>query len=721
MSFLAWTFGLGALAIAFPFLFHLIRRRPRQKQVFSSLLFLRESPPRITRKSRLENLLLLLMRSLAVVLLSIAFMRPFFPESQLQLAATGQQVVILLDTSASMQRPGLWKQAVAKVEDLLGQLNEADDVALMTFDKKVVVQVDLARQLTSVTSAEKRRLIRENLQEISPSWFSTNLGGALVTVAELLQDRFTNRSGNEDATQVDSGENVNTTTRDVAVEELLIGGQIHLISDLQEGADISSLNSYKWPDNVFVQVHQVQPEVSGNAYLTLLQDLTGKRDARETRVRVFNTADALTNRFTVQWEDARDILKSEGGITFVVPPGTNQTLSVPRRNSEATLLRLQGDAATFDNEFYTRPLVKHVYTVGYLGDDAADDADGLQFYLRRALTDTATREVRFIDDANELILLTNQSTSPIDWLVIARSVSASELEVLRQHVAQTRPALIVLDSIAMGDSLTPLVGPMEIREVVSSQRRDFRLFGQLDFQHPIFKPLSGPQYNDFTKIRFWRYREVLNLDSRHKILARFDNGAPAIWEAESLVGRVHLMASGWNPNDSQLALSTKFVPLIEGLFQHGFERPSMEGLWLVGDTVTLPPTSSAAQRTITAPSGQVFHLDQDQLQFSNTDQPGIYTMQMGETNLVFAVNLDEMESRTTPMDVEQLSAYQVRLGSHPTQQEIAERLRAAGELQIENRQKIWKWALIVALVLLILETFMAGVRASNQKLVMEPT
>ena len=74
MSVMAWLFGLGALAIAFPFLFHLIRRTPKGQTVFSSLMFLKPSTPTLTRRSRLENLLLLLMRCAAIGLIAFAFM-----------------------------------------------------------------------------------------------------------------------------------------------------------------------------------------------------------------------------------------------------------------------------------------------------------------------------------------------------------------------------------------------------------------------------------------------------------------------------------------------------------------------------------------------------------------------------------------------------------------------------------------------------------------------
>lgn len=65
-----------ALAIAGPILFHLIRRQPQGRVLFSSLMFLRSSPPRLTRKSRLDNLLLLLLRVLALVMVALAFSRP---------------------------------------------------------------------------------------------------------------------------------------------------------------------------------------------------------------------------------------------------------------------------------------------------------------------------------------------------------------------------------------------------------------------------------------------------------------------------------------------------------------------------------------------------------------------------------------------------------------------------------------------------------------------
>ena len=62
MSFLTPLFLLGGLAIAGPVLFHLIRRNTKERFTFGSLMFLRPDPLMVTRKSRLEDLLLLLLQ-----------------------------------------------------------------------------------------------------------------------------------------------------------------------------------------------------------------------------------------------------------------------------------------------------------------------------------------------------------------------------------------------------------------------------------------------------------------------------------------------------------------------------------------------------------------------------------------------------------------------------------------------------------------------------------
>src|SRR5207245_6098459 len=105
MNFLAPLFLVGALAIAAPIIFHLIRRTSREKMTFSSLMFLQPMPPRVTRRSRLENIWLLLLRCLVLCVLALGFARPFLQRRVADAAVQGPGRTLTLLLAASARTP----------------------------------------------------------------------------------------------------------------------------------------------------------------------------------------------------------------------------------------------------------------------------------------------------------------------------------------------------------------------------------------------------------------------------------------------------------------------------------------------------------------------------------------------------------------------------------------------------------------------------------------
>ena len=137
MSFLAPLYFLGLAAVAAPIVFHLIRRSPRGEVPFSSLMFLTATPPRLTRRSRLDNWLLLLLRAAALGLLAFAFARPFLREAaRLNFGDTEERrIALLIDTSASMRRGDLWPRARALAGQVLDDCRPTDQLAVFAFDR----------------------------------------------------------------------------------------------------------------------------------------------------------------------------------------------------------------------------------------------------------------------------------------------------------------------------------------------------------------------------------------------------------------------------------------------------------------------------------------------------------------------------------------------------------------------------------------------------------
>jgi hypothetical protein len=242
---------------------------------------------------------------------------------------------------------------------------------------------------------------------------------------------------------------------------------------------------------------------------------------------------------------------------------------------------------------------------------------------------------------------------------------------------------------------------------------DYLLLGEIDFTHPLFAPFANPRYSDFTKIHFWKHEPLtLKESATTRAIARFDNGQPALLERKvagtlrmplsdgtrsvpATEGRVLILASGWQPEQSQLALSSKFVPLVGALLDQACG--ATQGL--AGVTVNHPWRWNGVQRTDAT--------------------PGIHHLGQGADEVRYAVNLDPIESNTAPLELEQLEQLGVRTSPHLSRAQELARQRQQRDTELESRQKIWRWLVVAALGILIAETWWAGVAAGRIQKSME--
>ncbi len=695
LSPLAPWFALGFLGLSLPIIFHLIRRTPRGQQQFSSLMFLSPSPPRLTRRSRLDNLLLLLLRAAALALIVLAFMRIFFRENDdlaLQ-GVRGRNVAIMIDTSASMRQGDLWQQAVARAELALEQLEPADDVALFAFDRQVRMLVEFDRELNTIRKNKPDR-VRARLAELAPTWSTTELGTSLIAVADTLDV-------NKDLLQTDAAL------------------QVVLITDMQEGAQIQSLQAFEWPKDVQVAFEQVSLDQTSNASIQLLA--TDDSNDNEPRVRVTNAANSNVDQFYVRWSNAvgrvanpshepsagRIGNPSYEEVAIYVPPGQSRVVRVPRpAASVVDRLVLTGDTCDFDNTLYVvRPRQKEI-TVVYLGSDHANDQRGLHYFLREALADMPQCNVRIttLDDGQSPALLKGDMPKLI---VVTESVSATQLEGLEGYVKFGGTLLVVPKDDEAVASLASFIEPIEPDRQVKPA--SYAMLGEIDFAHPLFASFAAPQYSDFTKIRFWQSRQIdVKPGTDARVLARFDDGRPALWEQTLRDGKVFVLASGWHPADSQLAGTTKFVPLITGILEQAGVDIDEQPSFTTGELIPLPENKSQKEMVIHCPDGREWKVPRDAKTFDDADQPGIHQVALAGTRHEFAVNLGSTESDTAPIDVERLEQLGVNLGTHATKSEETERLRQLRDQELERKQSYWRWLIIGALCVLILETWLAG-------------
>src|SRR5262249_36011515 len=124
---------------------------------------------------------------------------------------------------------------------------------------------------------------------------------------------------------------------------------------------------------------------------------------------------------------------------------------------------------------------------------------------------------------------------------------------------------------------------------------------------------------------FWKFRKLdTNGLPNARVLAKFDTGDPALLEAPVGKGKVFLLTSGWQPDDSQFALSTKFVPLLYAFLEQGGSVAPPPAQFYVGDNAPLGPNEAGA--VVHTPDGSELRLRSDEAIFSQTMTPGIYTL-----------------------------------------------------------------------------------------------
>jgi hypothetical protein len=704
MSFLYPLFLAGIVAVAVPIVLHLVRRHTRDRVTFSSLMFLRTTRPRFTSRSRIENLPLLILRCLILCLLALAFARPFFsrPTSDKQISPA-KRIALLLDTSASMRRAGMWDRAIIEARSVLENVGATDRVCVMSFDKGTHTLLGF-EQWQKLEPSQRVDVAIEEILKLSPGWNGTVLGQALVNAAEAIED-----------------DEANDQQRAASLR------QVVLVSDLQQGSRLDALRSYEWPERTELLVKPVVSAGTTNATLQLLterDDLAVAEGQYRAPVRITNSPDAVKEQFALRWVDQSDPNDADRITDLYVAPGHSAVVNIrtPAGGKSAGRLVLTGDDHGFDNTLYIAPQLKRQINIVYIGAEDPNNPKEMLYYVRRCFG--ASRAL------NPQIILSPSSQEIADahFVIIADPLERGQTETLKQYLESGRTALLVMKSSDAATGVKALTGIGDLR-VEEAQIDGYAMLGRIEFNHPLLAPFAEPQFGDFTGIHFCKHRRVDMTELPDaRVLAFFDNPdpsihsqadpnlpnrhPPAIFEQPVGSGSLLVLTSSWRPSDSQLALSTKFVPLLYSVLEYGGVLVGQRSQHFVGDRIPMPysPATQPTDVKIRRPDDSVTGLDEDQQRFTGANQPGVYAIESSAGKRLFAVNLLAAESRTAPMSVEEFEALGVSLGnsSNVPSELVKQTSRRSSLVELESEQKLWRWVLAALLAVVLTETWLAG-------------
>jgi hypothetical protein len=481
---------------------------------------------------------------------------------------------------------------------------------------------------------------------------------------------------------------------------------------MQEGARLDGLQGYEWPKGLEFVFETVKPKKTSNAGLQLVLE---REEADFTtpdgppRIRVSNSHDSSREQFQVGWLPSGDAAFVGAALPVYVAPGENRIVQAPAvpAGLREQRLALIGDDQDFDNTLFIVPPRAEQIPVLFLGDDPRDYKQSLLYYVKRAFPQTKMQSVQIVARTNNA-MITAADVSTVQLAMVDESIGEDLLKISRQLLEQGKTIVFPMRSVQGVQLLSKLLGSGAIG-VEEAPPSTYAMLEQIDFESPIFAPFDDPRFNDFTKIHFWKHRrlETNNLPNA-KVLARFDKGDPAVLQVSAGKGTLVVLTSGWQPDDSQLALSSKFVPMLYALLQQSGSIKAHRSQYLVGDSVAIGPVDEGGSLAIQTPQGTPVPLHGTD-HFTETLIPGIYASTSAQNPLRFAVNIPPEESKTAPLAMEELQRLGLPLKApvvDPVRQ--LEQKKHLQNVELEARQKLWKWLIVAALVVLMVETWVAG-------------
>jgi hypothetical protein len=254
---------------------------------------------------------------------------------------------------------------------------------------------------------------------------------------------------------------------------------------------------------------------------------------------------------------------------------------------------------------------------------------------------------------------------------------------------------------------------------------DYAILTAADLSAPWLAPFAAAQFSDFSSIRFWHYRKLTWSGSTPpwKVLAKMDSGDPAILQIPTNNGgAIYVLASGWQPADSQLALSSRFPPLLLRLVQLAWPRQAASQVFEAGTEIAPSVLSGSESWTLNRPDGSaVLPAAAAEPGSSATtvelDTPGRWLLTgqtpNGPVSTSLLVTVSASESRTEPLPSGQLQALGLpaelaAVRNAAVQPEDSQSKAQQDSAELESRQKLWRWFILAGLGCLVLESVLAA-------------
>lgn len=523
MSLLNPPFAWSLAALLVPLWLHLSRRRKYKEVQVGTLRFLNEVLKERRKRSRFEEVPLMILRLLGVSLLAFIFCRPFLNASQ-RVPENPAETVLLLDASGSvtadMKQRGL---ALAQ---------------------KAAASVPTGSKLTMAQFSDDVETIAEAGKWTPRAGAPTDLTRAMSWALDRLGSAGAGRAG-----------------------------KIVLVAHIAAG-DLPATPPRVWPPRVTLEVHELLPPSAANSAVRNVSLLTPYVAGQmELEAEVLLAADS----------DRTVTLRAEGIVaTQKVPDGADRVIfkiKPPRDEVRGTISVAGGDAWPADD---VRPFaVRWVQPRRVILVDANPGStpfEGQAYFADKALTASGAAHGRTPFQPEIVFGLSGRKgaadLSGVGAVALCGvpMLSNADARSLAQHVDSGGGLVVVLDSRWSRGSAAVLESAGLLPAGIRSEGGDdapVRAITEWDRAHPILASFDGREGGDLRDAE-WRDGFDIPADEGWKVLARLDGGHALLLEKSRTAkqGRVVVLAHSLTREWTDLPHEPLFVPLVKSLFTY---------------------------------------------------------------------------------------------------------------------------------------------------------
>ena len=684
MQFLSPWMLIGLAALALPIIIHLLQRQRVVQIPFSTLRFLKLVQSKTARRSRVENLLLLLLRCLVFTLLALAAARPVVSPKAANWwgGSVPRTIVLVLDNSLSMNyRAGdhpRFDDAKKQTLAILDDLRAGDEVA-------VILANDRAQLLIAEPTVD-HALARKAVLGVQPTQFRTDFGPAL------------------------------RAARKIAARSQKRIRHVYLLTDSQE------LGWRFEPGTVFDETWQkcgaqltvVRPDglAAVNAALTSVKF----RSPVVAAGAVVRGSATVENFSTVALHDLVEIRIGDQRVTqraADVAPGSAAEvpfefqLPVVTGDSVRGTVSIQDDHLIEDNrQFFWLAIYQPPRVVVVEGQQVGPESLHSGFFLTKALAAGGDMTAKIITPA-ELDGFALEGYSAV--FITDAVLSDRALVRLDRFLQRGGTVAFFFGDHSNAENLARIeflpAKPAGVHELPAGRMA----VRTLDPRHPLFVNA----WDTSTPFPALPQQKLYNLEvpKDAKVLLTLGDNLPFLVAGARGPGKVLLINASADRSWGDLPLSPAFLPLVKQIARWSAEVDRQFANYLVGDGVPAAPNLPRDEAlTVTLPNGVTQPLGTGELIVERTEQAGIYTVTSPREGVVqqFAVNLDPRESELRPIGDAALA--KIAPG------ETVTGLDSLRQWLDQKREltPLWPAFLLLALLVFVIETVIANVMARNR-------